>query len=163
MKIAIMSDSHDRWDNMSMAITHANAQGCELLLHAGDLVAPPGIKILQEFNGQIKFVWGNNEAEKMGITRQMDALPQFEFCGDIYEGTIDAHRIFMNHYPWISELAANSGQFDLSIYGHTHLYHNSQIGNTILLNPGEIQGYKTGEPSFVIYDTKTKHVTKINL
>ena len=163
MKIAIMSDSHDWWDHLEKAISIAHNKGCELLLFAGDLIAPPGLAVLEKFMGKVKFVWGNNEAERVGITRKMDASEQMELCGDAYEAVIDGVRIFMNHYPRFVELAAKSGEFDLCIFGHTHKYHNEMIGNCLLINPGEIQGYKTGISSFVVFDTQTKNAEKITV
>jgi uncharacterized protein len=156
MNIAIMSDSHDHWTHLIAAIELANEAGCELLLFAGDLIAPPGIEVLEQFAGQVKFVWGNNEHERVGMTRKMDASGKIELCGDIYEDTVDGVRIFMNHYPRFSELAAKSGEFDLAIFGHTHDYSVEKIADCWLINPGEIQGYKTGQPGFVLFDTKTK-------
>lgn len=163
MKIAIMSDSHDQWDNLEKAITLANEADCELLLFAGDLIAPPGCAVLEKFQGKVKFVWGNNEAERVAMTRKMDTSDKLELCGDIYEDTVDGVRIFMNHYPKIAELAAKSGEFDLCIFGHTHEYHQEIVGACLLLNPGEIQGYATGIPSFVIYEMRTKEAEKIAL
>jgi putative phosphoesterase len=161
MKIAIMSDSHDRWDNLEKAIDIANKSECKLLLFAGDLIAPTGISVLEKFNGEVKFVFGNNEAERVRLTRRMDESEKLELCGDIYEETVDGVRIFMNHYPRFVELAAKSREFDLCIFGHTHLYHEEKVGNTLLINPGEIQGYATKEPSFVIFDTQTKQAQKV--
>lgn len=158
MKIAIMSDSHDNWNNLEKAIETANEKGCGYLLFAGDLVAPPGLAILDKFEGKVKFVWGNNEAERVGMTRKMDASQKIELCGDVYEGDVDGVRIFMNHYPRFVELAAKSGEFDLCIYGHTHEISQEKINDCLLFNPGEIQGYKTNKPSFGIYDTTTKNI-----
>jgi putative phosphoesterase len=164
MKIAIMSDSHDNWANLEKAIAIANEQACEYLLFAGDLIAPPGIAVLNKFNGKIKFVWGNNEAERVGITRKMDATEgKIEMCGDIYEDTLDGVRVFMNHYPKIGELAAKSGDYDLVIFGHTHEYQEDKVGPCLLLNPGEIQGYLSGVASFVLFDSHSKEIRKIVL
>lgn len=163
MKIAILSDSHDRWDNLEEAIKTANGKGCELLLFAGDLIAPPGIAVLEKFEGEVRFVWGNNEGERMGMTRKFDASKKIELCGDVYEETVDGVRIFMNHYPRFVELAAKSGEFDLCVFGHTHEYHEEPIANCLLLNPGEIQGFATGQAGFVIYDTKIKKYERILL
>lgn len=163
MKIAIMSDSHDNWPKLEQAIQIANNQKCEKLLFAGDLISPPGIGILEKFSGEINFVWGNNEGEKVGITRKMDLLPNITMCGDIYEGELDSVRIFMNHYPKIVELAAMSGKYDLCVHGHTHIYREETVEKCILLNPGEIQGYKTGTSTFVIFDTQTKQIQKYTL
>jgi len=163
MKISIMSDSHDNWINLEKAVNTSNEHGCEFLLFAGDLIAPPQLAILEKFNGKVKFVWGNNEAERVALTRKMDTSGKIELCGDIFEGEIDGVKIFMNHYPRISELAAKSGEFDICIFGHTHEYKEEKIANTQFINPGEIQGYKTGKASFVIFDTQDKSVRRIDI
>lgn len=163
MKIAIMSDSHDNWTNLQKAVEISNNNNCDYLLFAGDLISPPGIAFLEQFNGRVKFVWGNNEAERVGMTRKFDASEKVELCGDIFEGELDGLKVFMNHYPRFTELAAKSGEFDLCVYGHTHDYNEARIGNALLINPGEIQGFKTGKPTFVIFDTATKEPTKIFL
>lgn len=161
MKIAIMSDSHDNWENLASAIKVANENGCETLMHAGDLIAPPGVAILEQFNGKVYFVWGNNEGEKLGMTRLIDKSDKITLEGDICEIEIDKLKIFMNHYPRNTELAALSGQFDLCIHGHTHIYREDKFGDTILVNPGEIQGYRTGTSTFIIFDTTDKSVRKV--
>lgn len=158
-----MSDSHDRWDNLEKAVKIANEKGCKVLLFAGDFSAPPGIAILEKFNGDVKFVWGNNEAEKMGLTRKFDASKKIQLCGDIFEGEFEGVKIFMNHYPRIAELAAKSGEFDLCIYGHSHEYHHEIINKCLSINPGEIQGYATGNVTFMIYDTKKRGVERVDI
>jgi len=163
MKISIMSDSHDNWVNLEKAVQISNENSCEYLLFAGDLIAPPQLEILEKFIGKVKLVWGNNEGERVVLTKMMAASVKIELNGDIFEGELGGIKIFMNHYPRIAELAAKSKEFDLCIFGHTHEYVESKIENTILVNPGEIQGYKTGTASFVIFDTESKGVEKIDL
>ena len=158
-----MSDSHDRWDNLEKAVKLANENDCKILLFAGDFCAPTGIPVLEKFNGDVKFVWGNNEAEKMGLTRKCDASKKIQLCGNIFEGVFDGVKIFMNHYPRISELAAKSGEFDLCIYGHLHEYHEEKVNKCLLVNPGEIQGFASGNVTFMIYDTKKNEIKKINV
>jgi len=162
MKIAIMSDSHDRWDHLESAINIANQNQCEYLLFAGDLIAPPGISILEKFAGKVIFIWGNNEGEKMGMTRMMDASEKITLHNYVYEGVIDQIKIHMNHYPEPEHDAASSDKYDLCVFGHTHETHQETIGNTLLVNPGEIQGYKTGKSTFMIYDSSTKKAEVIN-
>ena len=158
-----MSDSHDNWVNLASAVLISNENGCEYLLFAGDLIAPPQLAILEKFSGKVKLVWGNNEGERVILTRMMATSEKIELYGEIFEGEIGGIKIFMSHYPRISELAAKSKEFDLCIFDHTHEYLESKIENTILLNPGEIQGYKTGKASFIIFDTETRSVNKIEL
>lgn len=44
-----------------------------------------------------------------------------------------------------------------------HTFHVKHIGKTLLLNPGEIQGYRTGTAGFAVLDTKTLKVEQIIL
>jgi putative phosphoesterase len=162
MKIAVMSDSHDNWKNLEEVVDMANQKNCEVLLFLGDLIAPPGIKILEKFNGEAKFVWGNNEGERVGITRKMDALGKIELCGNTFEGELGGVKMFMSHFPRISELVAKSGEFDLCLCGHTHKYREEKIGDCLLLNPGAIQGFKT-QATFVIFNTSNRKVEKVVL
>ena len=163
MKIAIMSDSHDRWEELLQAITIANEKSCEYLLFAGDLISPPGIAVLEKFNGKVKFIWGNNEGEKVGITKKLSTSDKISLEGDSYEDTLDGIRIFMNHYPRIVELAAKSGEFDLCIYGHDHTYNYTKVNDTLYVNPGAITPYNIPNASFIIFDTSTKEVAKVDL
>jgi uncharacterized protein len=163
MKIAIMSDSHDHWQNLTKAIEIANSEKCEIMLFAGDLIAPPGIAVLEKFEGKIHFVWGNNEGERLGMTRMMDASEKITLDGDVYEGEIAGLRFFMNHYPRHAELAAKAAEYDVVVHGHTHIYREEKIEGTFLINPGEIQGYRTGKPTFIIFDSETRAVNKIEL
>lgn len=156
-----MSDCHDAWGNLEEAVSKANEEKCEHLLFAGDLNSPPGVGIFEKFNGEVILVWGNNEGEKSGLTRKFDASKNIKLAGDIYEGELDGVKIFMNHYPRITELAAKSGEFDICVFGHTHDYEEKKVGNTLLVNPGEIQGLATGEAGFVIFDTETKKAERI--
>ncbi len=158
MKISILSDSHDNWSNMKKAVIESNARGAELLLHAGDLIAPPGIAVLSEFKGRVKFVFGNNEAEKLGLVNKASQYQNIEVCGDIFEGEVGGIKIFMNHYPKFGELAAKSGDYDLVVFGHTHKLHKESVGDSLLVNPGEVQGYLTGKATFMIFDTSTKGI-----
>ena len=163
MKISIMSDSHDRWEILEKAIEISNENNCEYLLFAGDLISPPGLAVLEKFVGKVKFIWGNNEGEILGLTRKMDASDKIELAGDIYVDEIDGIKIFMNHYPNIVNLAAKSGEYDLCIYGHDHTYHESKVGETLLVNPGAITPYKIDGSTFIIFDTETKEVERVDL
>ena len=89
MKIAIMSDSHENWDNLKRAIEISNEHNCNYLLFAGDLISPQGIDILSTFKGDVKIVWGNNENEKIGIIEKSNLYSNVGVFGEIYEETID--------------------------------------------------------------------------
>lgn len=156
-----MSDSHEHWDNLRHAISTAN-NGCEVLLFAGDLMSSgEGLAALKTFNGSVHMVFWNNDGNIYKITRNSQ-WTNVKIHGDIYEDTIDGMKILMNHYPKIVTWAAKSGDYDVCIYGHSHIYHYSTIGETQLINPWSIVG-DDEVAGFVIYDTQTKEVEHIIL
>jgi putative phosphoesterase len=168
MKILITSDSHDRWEYLELAVQEGIKVGCEVMLFAGDFMSPGGVKILEQFSGDVHFVLGNNDGELVGLTRWLDKSKNvtlhYKFGESTLEEEIDGVSFYMNHFPDAVKNAALSGKYDVCVYGHDHMYHEEILGNgTILLNPGEIQGYKTGNSTCMIFDTSTKKVEKIIL
>lgn len=168
MKILIASDSHDNWEKLARAAALGNERGCDSLLFAGDLISPTGIEVLNQFNGEVHMVLGNNEGELVALARLADALPKLTLHGNLNGGTMEHDfgglRFYMNHYPGNAENAALSGKYDVVIFGHTHEYHEDHMANgAILLNPGEVQGHRTGTASALIFDTETKQCERIDL
>ncbi len=164
MKIFICSDSHDNWPMLARAVAIANERECDTFMHAGDFISPPGIDVLMDVRGSVHIVWGNNEGEKVGFLAKLASLPHATHHGDVMEAEFDGVRCYMNHYPGIAKNAALSGSYDLVIYGHTHEYREEQMEHgCILVNPGEVQGYRTGASTAMIFDTKTRTIEKITL
>jgi putative phosphoesterase len=168
MKILITSDSHDRWDYLRKAVEIGNASGCEAMLFAGDLMSPPGLEVLRACKGVVHVVLGNNDGEIGELVKQTQESENIELhysAGQsIFEEELGELRFYMNHYPSFVKNAANSGKYDVCIYGHDHMYHEEILSNNcFLLNPGEVQGYKTGLPTCMIFDTESTTVEKIAL
>lgn len=162
MKIAILSDSHDNFCTISDAVKQANDANCEALLFAGDLVAPSALEYLCEFKGHIHFIWGNNEGEKAKITQMIEQNKNVILHGETMEEDVGGLKFFMTHYPRIGQIAAGFGGFDVVVYGHDHIYHEEKVGDTLLLNPGELHGQKRAA-TFMILDTETKTIEKITI
>lgn len=159
-----MSDSHDHYENLNKAVEMVNDEGCEILLFAGDLIAPGnGSEALSKFNGPVKMIYGNNDGDPHALNMMFSKYDNLEIVGKEYEAEVEGVKIFMTHYPRIGQLAAKSGEFDLVIYGHDHTYNEENVGETILLNPGAIHPYKIEYASFVIFDTESKSIEKIVL
>ncbi len=164
MKILIVSDSHDNDEKLSAAVSVGNEAGCEVMLHAGDLVSPPTLDNFKDFKGKVYLVWGNNEGEKVGFIAKVVQLNNTEMTGNVMEKEFGGLKFYMNHYPDIVENASLTGKYDVCIYGHDHIYREEIISNgTLLLNPGEVHGNKTGVSTCMIFDTKTKKVEKVIL
>jgi len=139
MKIAIVSDTHNNVVNFKKAIDLVKKESIGLILHCGDICSQETIdEATKYFGKEIKFVKGNGDHE-------LDLPEKIEL-------EFNKKRIAFCHFPDLAKKMAQSGKFDLVFYGHTHRPWDEKIGNTHMINPGEIAGqfYK---PTFTIYDT----------
>lgn len=144
MKIAIISDTHNNWANFDKAINWIKNEGIKLILHCGDISSQETIDTaIKTFQGDIKFVKGNADWN-IDLPEKMEV----EFNGK---------KIGFAHFPDIAKKMAQSGNFDLVFYGHTHRAWDEKIGKSHMINPGELAGqfYK---PTFAVYDTSNGHL-----
>lgn len=117
MKIGIISDTHD----LLRPEVIAALQGCEMILHAGDISSPGILAGLSQI-APVKAVRGNNEK---GETERLPLFLDFELAG---------LRVFMTHKK--KDAPKDISAFDLVICGHSHQYAEAWAGHTLLLNPG---------------------------
>ncbi|NLD72452.1 MAG: metallophosphoesterase family protein [Chloroflexi bacterium] len=153
MRIGILSDIHDNIWALADALTRL--QGCEALLVLGDLCAPFTITAIAEgFAGPVHVVWGNNDGDKLLITRNADRADNVTLHGDIATLQIGGRSILITHYAEVARPIAAAGMHDLVCFGHSHRRSIEQVGRTVLLNPGEVMG-RFGVHSVGVYDTST--------
>ncbi|MBU1092505.1 metallophosphoesterase [Patescibacteria group bacterium] len=165
MKIAIISDIHENFHNLGLALKDIEDRGMEQILCLGDLINPGIAQMLVDFSIPTYMVWGNNDGEKVVITKFSLSKNSHLTVSDATHGFFEADgkRIFMSHYPDIARSMAKSGDYDLVAYGHNHEKNTDKIGNCVVINPGEISAHKTGISSYAIYNTETNEVEIIVL
>lgn len=117
MKIGVLSDTHD----LLRPEVIAALQGCETILHAGDISTPGVLAGLSQI-APVKAVRGNNEK---GGTETLPSFLDFELAG---------LRVFITHKK--KDVPKDAGAYDLVICGHSHQYAEARAGHTLLLNPG---------------------------
>ena len=160
MIIAIISDTHDNFDNTKKALEVISKKGAEVLIHCGDICSPGMFKIIPEtFKGPIHCTFGNNDREEFLFIKIIEAnYKNVQFHKPFGELELDGKKIAFTHYPVFGEGMAHTGKYDLVAFGHSHEKHEEKINDTILINPGALFGL--GDPvSFVFYDTKANKVT----
>jgi putative phosphoesterase len=162
MKLGIISDTHDNIWRLDEAKPHLRQ--VEYVIHCGDLIAPFMIHRLgQGLSGvPVSIVWGNNDGDRAAVAKTAQEYPEITIHGEYAELTLSGLRIAVNHYPDVCRGLAASSSFDLVCYGHDHTAHQEMIGETLLLNPGEIMGLN-GRSSFVILETATREIDAIEL
>ena len=166
MLIGIISDSHDNLPMIERAVECFNDAGCELVIHAGDLVAPFSIAVLGKLTGPWKAVFGNNDGEKVGLKLKAASLG-----GSIQEPPLieeaAGRRILVLHDCRDAPAEADRHEADVVIYGHTHDVLVEQphgAGNPpLLINPGECGGWLSGSCTIALLNTDTLDVEIVGL
>ena len=156
MKIGVVSDSHDNLPAIRKAVETLNRENVEVILHAGDFVAPFAVREFLKAKAQLIGVFGNNDGERKGLAK---------LCEDIQPGPrlleLGARKIALAHEekaitPALLEKAS------VAVYGHTHkvVVEKAQV---LRLNPGECGGWLTDRCTIAILDTETLDVKIIEL
>lgn len=161
MKIAVISDTHDHVVNLERAVRAINAAGVDALLHCGDLCSPFVVERLARFDGPVHIVFGNNEGDRFTIERVSEGYSNIEIHGEV--GFIGTERgeIAFTHRPEFARGLACTGLYIAVFYGHTHERKSENVGDTRLVNPGELMGLME-KPGWIEFDLETgreKHHT----
>lgn len=161
MILALMSDSHDHRKSLASAVKMAMEEGANTLFHMGDLISPFMLDVLKDFPGRIYLVIGNNDGDQLTIARMIrQECPQIREYSRRIAVDIDDVRIFATHEHECARAFATGGDFDIVLYGHTHQFSERSLGNTLLLNPGDLMGLKE-DKSFCLLDTQTREVRRL--
>lgn len=154
MKIGVVADTHNHWNNFKKAIEWMNKENIQLILHCGDISSQETIDEANKlFAGEIKYVKGNADYN-LDLPEKMEL--GFPAEGGSASGG-NKLKIGVTHFPDIAKKLSKTGNFDLVFYGHTHRPWDEMIGDCHMINPGEMAGqfYK---PTFAIYDTEKNNL-----
>ncbi len=163
MKIGIISDSHDRLDHLEKVVQLLRDQSISIVLHLGDFCAPFVLAWMAEQTDITWYgVWGNNDGDKLAGYK-LTANSKVDIAsGDFRELLLHERQLFLTHYPEIGRIAALSGKYDVVLHGHTHVQASEVVVSasgeeTLLANPGEIYGMRTGTVGYANLDLETLH------
>lgn len=161
MQLAVISDTHDNIWKLEQAAPHLGQ--AQAVLHCGDLCSPFVIKKLGEMTDvPVHVVWGNNDGDPFTIAKVAQDFTNIHLHGALAEVELGGVKVAVNHYPEIARRLAQSGAYDLVCYGHDHTAHKEQVGDCLLLNPGELMGLN-GRSTFALLDHATMEPTWVEL
>jgi putative phosphoesterase len=148
--IGILSDTHDHLTRVRAAVRLFNDAGCDLVIHAGDFVAPFTADELRNLRAPVKAVYGNCDGEKAGLAKAFQGL------GEITDAPLAfSHaglRFAVVHFDTAAATLAASGRFDVVVFGHTHRALVETRDGVLLVNPGEASGWLRGKATLAILD-----------
>ncbi|MDH5794872.1 MAG: metallophosphoesterase [Candidatus Bathyarchaeota archaeon] len=164
MRIGIIADTHDRLPLIDKAVQKLNEEEVELVLHAGDFIAPFVASNFRPLKAKMIGVFGNNDAEKDLLRREFDAIGA-QIRGRFAQITVNHLKIALLHGEEMSLLEAliNTDSYDVVVYGHTHQAEVHRVGNTLVVNPGEVCGYLSDRATIAFLDSETSDVLVISL
>lgn len=151
--IGIMADSHDNLPAIKKAVRLFKDAGCELVIHAGDFIAPFAARELEVLHCPVKAVFGNCDGEKKGLEK---ALASFgEIQKEPFVFSHQRRKYYLTHVPADLKGHAASGLYDIIIFAHTHSPEIQKKGRTLIVNPGETGGWVSGKSTVALVNSET--------
>jgi phosphoesterase, MJ0936 family len=162
MIVGAVSDSHDNVHAIKKVGEELRRRGVSIVLHAGDWVSPFAARFFRESLGEgvrIVGVWGNNEGERPYFLQVAEKYG-VEIAGEAAELEVGGRRIALYHgtSQVLLKALAESGLYDVVVYGHTHQAGVEKRGKTLVVNPGELCGCLTGRSSYALIDLEKLEV-----
>ena len=163
VKIGLISDTHDNFKNIEIAVKIFNDKKMSYVIHAGDITTPEAV---ESFEGlKLIGVLGNNDMDKEGLETAFEKIGG-ELRGELCEIEEDDLLIAVYHGTNFNkrESLIQSGKYNVVIYGHTHKADNKVVGKTIVINPGTANGWFFGyKATAAIFDTVSKECDFVDL
>lgn len=155
MLLGLMADTHDNIYLIDRAVERLNDEGVELVLHAGDYISPFTIPHFRGLKARMIGVYGNNEAERALLRRRFGELG-VEIRGLFAEVRDEGVRIALlhGHEGELFNSLLGLGVYDVVVHGHTHRAVVRRVGDTLVVNPGEVCGYLTGRCTIALLETE---------
>lgn len=160
MKVCLLSDSHDQRALLAAAVADAKARGAEVVLHAGDVVAPSTLSVLEPMGLPVHVVHGNNAGDLYVLSRMVARRGSvLRYHGADADLDLGGRRVFVVHYPHYARGMASLGDWDLVCCGHSHRgvierVPNVRGGTTVLVDAGTVGGVGA-PPTYVLGDLAT--------
>ncbi|MEE2753948.1 MAG: metallophosphoesterase [Candidatus Latescibacterota bacterium] len=158
--IGIMADSHDNKFGVLAAMRLFRDRQIQLLIHAGDYIAPFNAGWMADIGVPMIGVFGNNDGEILGLKAKFAHLGSIHRAPYPFE--YKGKRFLMLHEPDAVDALTASGHYDVIIYGHTHEV-DVREGKTLVINPGETGGWTTGRSTVALLDLDDMIVEIVDL
>ncbi|HKM18939.1 MAG TPA: YfcE family phosphodiesterase [Aliarcobacter sp.] len=127
MKIGILSDSHHKNDYLKESIEFLKKEGCEYLIHAGDICSKVGLDILKNSNLKYIAVFGNNDRDLFQFSQDYN-IKKEPYYFKIKDRSFKLMHLPFHLYP----------DTDIIIFGHTHEFDCEYKNKKLFINSGEV-------------------------
>ena len=149
MKVGIISDIHDNIENLRKTLNML--QETDVLICCGDLNSPFIVDELGKgyTKGNIHIVFGNNDGDLLLLNERAEG----KIHKQPHQFELEGKRFVVMHEHHLVDALADSGHYDIVIFGHTHKAVVEHRNNTLVVNPGEAGHWLYGKATIGIIDT----------
>ncbi|MDH5634261.1 MAG: metallophosphoesterase [Candidatus Bathyarchaeota archaeon] len=164
MRVGIISDTHDNLPLVDKAIERLNKEKVEVVLHAGDYVAPFTVLRFKQLKAKLIGVFGNNDGDHEYLKKRFADVKRAEIRGNFAEVNTDGLKIALLHDEGeLFQSLVNVQCYDVVVHGHTHEARVYKKGKTTVINLGEVCGYLSRKSTMALLDTETREARIIQL
>jgi putative phosphoesterase len=149
MKIAVVSDTHNRTDRVARAVAEIRIRRVRTVIHCGDVTNAPVVELFANLDAH--FVLGNCDYAEGELRSAIESIG-----GALHDGygvlELAGKKLAFTHghdYTRLQELEYSEA-FDYLFHGHTHVAADRKAGPTRVINPGALQ--RVSVPTFVVLD-----------
>lgn len=162
MRVALMSDSHDRVPAIAEFVRLLQEAGVGMVLHAGDFTAPFSLAPFEAAHMSLAGVFGKNDGDPTGLRARAQGAIGLELFESPHSFEIGGKRILLAHD--LADIPDRSIEsHEIVVHGHLHRQEMKNRGDTLIVNPGESCGWVNGVPTAAILDLDTRHVEFLTL
>lgn len=159
MIVGLLSDSHDDMEALQRVVDLFNGRGAAAVVHAGDFCSPFTWEVLRKLDGVFAGIFGNNDGDRL--------LLRERYSGAVHRQpwvtTLGGKEAVVVHEPVLVDSLADSGDFDLVVFGHTHEPSVRERGGTLVVNPGKAARLHRGRSTAALLDTESMDVEIVPL
>jgi len=158
LKIGLISDTHDNLPKIKSAVSFFQKNRVNLILHAGDFVAPFAVREFTSCGIEFKGVFGNNDGEKIEILK----MAQGRIFFPPLSLDLNGFSVFITHNIDLIK-GVNLQSYNLVLYGHTHKSYIKEHNGSFIVNPGEGCGVLSGEATVGLLDLKREKLDIVKI
>lgn len=159
MLIGILADTHDNQPMTKKAVELFNDRNTAYVIHAGDFTSPFTLKLFAELKCEYVGIFGNNDGDKLLLQDRAGG----RLKNQPHVITLNNKQIVVVHEHHAVDALADSGHYDVVIFGHTHEPVIKKAGNVLVINPGEICGWLYGKSTAALLDLNKMEAEIIEL
>jgi putative phosphoesterase len=166
VKIGIMSDTHDKLENVEKIVSIFKKANVGVVFHCGDFCSPFVARKMAAIKGTPFYaVRGNNDGDISFLNASFANIGPIK--EPYQEFDLEGRKILLLHGHAVPEGCitdiAKGGRYDIIVYGHYHHVRNEVVGKTLVLNPGEACGYLENVGTAMIVDLEPGGKTSVEI